>query len=73
MIRPNSPEELAQTLADCSLAGRTIQLGGALSKKAMAGQVEPADAIISTTAMMRVLQYEPSDLTISGTQGSVPA
>ena len=65
MIRPNSPEELAQTLADCSLAGRTIQLGGALSKQAMAGPVEPADAVISTTAMMRVLQYEPADLTIS--------
>jgi glycolate oxidase FAD binding subunit len=65
LIRPNSPEELAQTLADCSLAGRTIQLGGALSKQAMAGPVEPADAVISTTAMMRVLQYEPADLTIS--------
>jgi glycolate oxidase FAD binding subunit len=56
---------LAQTLADCSLAGRTIQFGGALSKNAMAGPVEPADAIISATAMMRVLQYEPGDLTIS--------
>ena len=31
----------------------------------MAGPVEAADVAISTTAMMRVLQYEPADLTIS--------
>jgi glycolate oxidase FAD binding subunit len=65
LIRPASPEELAQSLADCSLSGHTIQLGGALSKNAMAGPVEPADTNISTTSMMRVLQYEPADLTIS--------
>ena len=65
MIRPTSPEELAQSLADCSGAGRTIQLGGGLSKNAMGGPVEPADAVVTTTAMARVLQYEPADLTIS--------
>ena len=31
----------------------------------MAGPVEAADVAISTIAMMRVLQYEPADLTIS--------
>ena len=65
MIRPNCPEELAEALADCSQAGRTIQLGGAGSKNAMAGPVEAADSTISTTAMTRVLQYDPADLTIS--------
>ncbi len=65
MIRPSSPEELAEALADCSQAGRTIQLGGAGSKNAMAGPVEAAESTISTTAMTRVLQYEPADLTIS--------
>jgi glycolate oxidase FAD binding subunit len=56
---------LAQSLAGCSMAGRTIQLGGSFSKNGMAGPVEPADAVISTSAMTRVLQYEPADLTIS--------
>ena len=42
-----------------------MQLAGAGSKSAMGGPIEPADAVISTTAMNRVLQYEPADLTIS--------
>ena len=65
MIEPKSPEELAQALADCAAAGKTIQLGGAMSKALMAGPVHSADASISTIAMNRVLQYEPADLTIS--------
>lgn len=64
-MRPDSPEQLAQALADCASAGQTIQLSGCGSKHAMAGPVEPADATISTAAMTRVLQYEPADLTIS--------
>jgi len=31
----------------------------------MAGPCEPADVVIATTALSRVLQYEPRDLTIS--------
>jgi glycolate oxidase FAD binding subunit len=65
LIKPASPEQLAETLAECSAAGRTMQLGGAGTKFAMAGPVEPADETISTSAMTRVLQYEPADLTIS--------
>ena len=62
MIEPTSPEELAQALADCAAAGKTIQLGGAMSKALMAGPVDSADATISTVSMTRVLQYEPADL-----------
>ena len=65
MIHPASPEQLATALADCSASGRTIQLSGAGTKAAMGGPVEPTDESISTTAMTRVLQYEPADLTIS--------
>ena len=46
--------------------GRTIQLGGAGTKTAMAGPVEPSDDATSRpSAMTRVFQYEPADLTIS--------
>jgi glycolate oxidase FAD binding subunit len=65
MTLPQSPEELAQALAGCASNGRTIELRGSGSKSAMAGPVEPADAIVSTSALNRVLQYEPADLTIS--------
>ena len=62
---PSTPEQLAEALAQCSAAGRTIQLSGAGTKSAMAGPIEPSDESISTAALTRVLQYEPADLTIS--------
>lgn len=65
MINPSSPEALAEVLAECSAAARTVQLSGADTKAAMAGPIEPADQSVSTSAMTRVLQYEPADLTIS--------
>jgi glycolate oxidase FAD binding subunit len=65
LIQPRSPEELAEFLAECSRASRSIQISGANTKQNMAGPVEPADTAITTSAMTRVLQYEPADLTIS--------
>lgn len=65
MMQPGSAEELAQALADCAATGRSIQLGGASTKKDMAGPVEASDVSITTKGMARILQYEPSDLTIS--------
>lgn len=65
ILQPASPEELASALAEAASAGRTIQLGGAGTKRLMAGPLEPAGISISTAAMRRVLQYEPKDLTIS--------
>ena len=43
----------------------SIELGGGNSKRLMAGPIAPAETRISTTAMKRILQYEPRDLTIS--------
>ena len=65
IARPQSGQELASSLADCAAQGRTIQLGGAFSKNRMAGPVEPADVVVSTSALNQVLQYEPNDLTMS--------
>jgi glycolate oxidase FAD binding subunit len=62
---PRSPQELAEALAAAAAGKRTIAFAGASSKRLMAGPVERADVTISTTAMARVLQYEPRDLTIS--------
>jgi len=62
---PRNPQELADALASAAARKRTITLSGASSKRLMAGPIEPADVSISTTAMTRVLEYEPRDLTIS--------
>jgi glycolate oxidase FAD binding subunit len=64
-LLPRSAEELAATLADAAAGNRQIRLGGAFSKDRMAGPITPADVIVSTSAMTRILQYEPRDLTIS--------
>lgn len=62
---PQSPQELAAALAVSAATGSTIALQGNRSKRLMAGPDVPADSTISTTALRRVLQYEPHDLTIS--------
>jgi glycolate oxidase FAD binding subunit len=62
---PRSTSEFAETLATAASRKCTIALSGASSKRLMAGPVEPADVALSTTAMTRVLEYEPRDLTIS--------
>jgi glycolate oxidase FAD binding subunit len=62
---PRSPQELAEALHSAASAGRAIQLEGSGSKRLMAGPVDPRADRISTTALTRVLDYEPADLTIS--------
>ncbi len=65
MLRPESPEDLAAILRESASAHRTIRLGGNFSKDRLGGPPAPADVTISTSAMNRLLQYEPRDLTIS--------
>jgi glycolate oxidase FAD binding subunit len=64
-IAPGTIEELGAALRDAAAAGRTIELIGAGSKALMAGPIAPAEVVLSTTGLRRVLQYEPDDLTIS--------
>jgi glycolate oxidase FAD binding subunit len=68
-LTPRTPEELAELVASAAARKRTISLNGASTKHLMAGPIEPADTAISTAGMMRVLQYEPRDLTISVESG----
>ena len=69
--QPSSPEELAETLAAAAAQKRSITLGGAFSKRQMAGPIEASDLTISTAGMRRILKYEPRDLTISVEAGVV--
>ena len=65
MIVPGSAEELAEALASSQRNRQSIHLCGNSTKDRMGGPISPADVRISTAGLNRVLQYEPSDLTIS--------
>ena len=64
-IVPSSVEELAAALGDCGSARRSVELGGNFTKRAMGGEIDPADVTLSTRRLTRVVAYEPKDLTIS--------
>jgi glycolate oxidase FAD binding subunit len=62
---PGTPEELAGALASAAGVHKSIRLGGAFTKNAMAGPLPDADVVISTSRLKRIVKYEPRDLTIS--------
>jgi len=64
-LRPQTPEELAEALAAAARQGNTVRLGGAFTKDRMGGPPAAADVVISTSALNRIVAYEPGDLTIS--------
>ena len=64
-ITPSSAEILAAAFEEASRKKRTIELVGNNSKRLMGGPVKPADMVINTKGLRRVLKYEPNDLTIS--------
>ena len=65
MIVPGNAEELAEALASSQRTRQSIHLCGNSTKDRMGGPISSADVRISTAKLNRVLQYEPSDLTIS--------
>lgn len=65
MLKPENAQHLAEALRSAAARKRSICLEGSGSKRLMAGPVGTAEESISTTALNRVLQYEPHDLTIS--------
>jgi len=62
---PETHDDLAEALSRAARHLRTICLQGNGSKSMMAGPVVWADETVTTTALHRVLEYEPRDLTIS--------
>jgi glycolate oxidase FAD binding subunit len=69
ILYPSTAEELRDALASAGSSKRTIELFGGNTKRLMAGPIQPADVRLSTSAMRRILQYEPRDLTISAEAG----
>jgi glycolate oxidase FAD binding subunit len=65
MIKPQNESELAAALREAAEAANVIQLGGDFSKTRLGGPIAEAPVVISTSALNRVLKFEPRDLTIS--------
>ena len=65
MLTPTIPAEMAEALGQAAARRQTVRLVGASSKRLMAGPVDPAGCQISTSALKRVIEYEPRDLTVS--------
>jgi glycolate oxidase FAD binding subunit len=65
MIPPTSPSELCEALRTCAESNAVMETGGAFSKPTMGGPVPPEAVRVTTSAMTRLLAYEPADLTIS--------
>jgi glycolate oxidase FAD binding subunit len=65
VTRPETIAQLAEALHAASQAHRTIRLGGNFTKDRIGGPISTADETISTSALNRLLKYEPRDLTIS--------
>ncbi len=64
-VTPSSAEDLAFTLEEAASKRRNIETAGNGSKRLMGGPIRPAEVLICTRGLRRVLQYEPNDLTIS--------
>ncbi len=64
-LMPATGEELVAAMADAGAAGEQFHLQGAGTKRRMGGPSEPAELMISTVGLNRLLEYEPADLTVS--------
>jgi glycolate oxidase FAD binding subunit len=69
-LEPGTPKELCDALARAAGLKQRITLGGHFSKRVMGGPIPPADIIISTARLNRILKYEPTDLTLSVEAGT---
>ena len=64
-VTPSSAEDLAFALQEAASKRRNIETAGNNSKRLMGGPVRPADVLVCTRGLRRILHYEPNDLTIS--------
>lgn len=64
-VTPTSAGDLAVALQEAADKRRTIAVVGSGTKRLMAGPTLPAEVVVCTTGLKRVVEYEPNDLTIS--------
>ncbi len=65
MIRPETPQQLAEALRMLAGEHRSIRMGGNFTKDRLGGPTTAAAETLTTAGLRRLLQYEPQDLTVS--------
>jgi glycolate oxidase FAD binding subunit len=64
-VEPGTATELAEALHSYCGKRQAIRITGNNTKRLLGGPVVETDAVLSTTGLNQVLDYEPNDLTIS--------
>jgi len=65
VIRPETPQQLAEVLRALASEHQSITLGGNFTKDRLGGPKSATAETVSTAALCRLLKYEPQDLTVS--------
>jgi glycolate oxidase FAD binding subunit len=64
-VSPASIDDLAREMRHAGESRQTVEIGGNFTKRAMGGPLVPAEVILSTRRLNRIVAYEPKDLTVS--------
>ena len=64
IVAPTSMEEAAEILGAAAAVGQAVAFYGAGTHRQIGNPVD-ADLVITTTAMNRIIDYQPDDLTVA--------
>jgi glycolate oxidase FAD binding subunit len=63
-LRPATPDEVAEAVAQAGAAGRRIEVVGGGTKRGI-GSMAPVDVVLSTQRLDRIVDYAPEELTLT--------
>src|SRR5579863_376627 len=66
---PPTAQELAESLRAAADKGQSIQIVGRNSKSLMGGPIMPAQFVLKTGGLRKMIHYERDDLTVSAEAG----
>jgi glycolate oxidase FAD binding subunit len=70
VVRPTSPEQVAECLRICSEAGAAVLPAGRMSWLESGNPPSRADVVLSLAEMNRIVEYSPADLTVTVQAGA---
>jgi len=63
-LKPTTPEEVREAVAEAGAAARHIEVVGAGTKRAV-GAMDPVDLVLSTQRLDRIVDYSPEELVLT--------
>ncbi|MCW5735313.1 MAG: FAD-binding protein, partial [Enhydrobacter sp.] len=67
-LKPTSPEEVQEIVAEAGAAARSVAVIGAGTKRSIGG-MDRVDALLSTARLDRIVDYAPDELTLTAQPG----